>query len=127
MATFRETVRTADLGVRTEIVFGRLDAFPNPDRAGVLWLGVDEGAADLATIQSRVEVAAHRAGFPARSHMFTPHVTLSRSEQPVDVRELAKQVPTLPERMIVDAVVLFRTHPGRSHGHYSVGHAGWQR
>lgn len=113
-----EALSAADLGLRTEIAFGGLGAFPRPEGAKVLWLGVEEGAADLTAIRSRVEATARSVGFPAGDLSFTPHLTLSRPEPPVDVRGLIDRVPTLPERMAVNAVVLFRTHSGRSPGRY---------
>ena len=118
IVVLHEALSASDLGLRTEIVFGRLGAFPRPDRAGVLWLGVEEGAADLTAIRSRVEATARSAGFRAGDLSFTPHVTLSLPEPPADVRGLVDRVPALQKRMAVDAVVLFRRRLGLGLGRY---------
>jgi 2'-5' RNA ligase len=114
----RELLGTADLGPGTDIVFGRLGAFPRPDRAAVLWLGVDEGAAALTALAARVDEAVRAAGFPAETRPYAPHLTLSRLRPPVDARLLVGRVPPVRVRMAVDAVVLFRTRQGSGPGRY---------
>jgi 2'-5' RNA ligase len=114
----REALATADLGPHFDVVFGRLGAFPDPDRAGVLWLGVDEGAVALTELAARVETAARCAGFEAEGRPYAPHVTLSRLRPPVDVRPLVDRVQSVQERMAVDAIVLFRSGTGAGPGRY---------
>ena len=108
LATLREVLGTANLGPRFDVVLGRLGAFPNPDAAGVLWLGVDEGSAALTALAARLEPAAYRAGLPVVDRRFTPHLTVSWIRPPVDLRLLIGRVPALQVRMSVDAVVLYR-------------------
>lgn len=114
----REALGTADLGPRFDVVLGRLGTFPGPDRAVVLWLGVDEGTGALAALAARVESVARRTGFPSETRAFAPHVTLSRLRPPADVSRLVERVPALQERMAVDAVVLFRSGRGGGSGCY---------
>jgi len=54
-------------------------AFPNPDRARVLWLGVSRGADELARLSSRCRGAANRAGVAVDGAAFRPHLTLARA------------------------------------------------
>ena len=114
----RERRAAADLGARFDVVFGRLGAFPAPESAEVLWLGVNEGAPALAALAARVESCAREAGFPAETRPYMPHVTLSRLRPPADVRRLVERVPALREGMAVDAIVLFRRRLGGEPGRY---------
>jgi 2'-5' RNA ligase len=118
LGRLRDALGTVDLGPRADVVFGRLGAFPSPDRAVALWLGVDEGATALTMLAARAEVAARRAGFPPEGRPYVPHVTLSRLRPPEDVRRLVERVPALQERMAVDAAVLFRPRPGPGSSRY---------
>lgn len=118
LARLREELEAEELGSRAAVTFGGLGAFPRAARASVLWLGVEEGAEALRALAERVEAAARRAGFPAETRPFTPHLTLSRIQPPRDVRRLLERVPPFPERMPVDAVVLFRSRLGGGPARY---------
>ena len=118
LEALRVALVTADFEHPFDIVFGRLGAFPGPERARVLWLGVEDGRAALTALAARVEVAAREAGFPPETGPFAPHVTLSRLAPPADVRRLVDRVPSAQERMTVGAVVLFRSRPGGGPGRY---------
>lgn len=118
LARLREALEAEELGSRAAVTFGRLGAFPRPDRASVLWLGVEEGADALRALAERAEEAARSAGFPAETRPFTPHLTLARIRPPRDVRGLVERVPPFPERLPVDAVVLFRSRLGGGPARY---------
>jgi 2'-5' RNA ligase len=89
-----------------------LGAFPSPERARVLWAGVDEaGGARLTELARRVEGTAEELGFAREDRPFHPHVTLARLAAPSDVRGV---IGCCPEQMFrlswVDSVVLFESH-----------------
>lgn len=107
-----EALEATPLGPRFSVVFGGLGAFPRPKRAGVLWVGVDEGAAELKRIAALAEDAARRAGFPAERKPFSPHLTISRLNPPRDLEQVVAAAPPFGGRMEVDGVVLFRSHLG---------------
>ena len=107
-----DALTAADLGPRFEMSLGGLGAFPRPRRAGVLWVGVDDGAAELKRIAALAEEAARHAGFPAERKPFSPHLTISRLQPPRDLEEIVAATPAFGGRMEVDAVVLFRSHLG---------------
>jgi 2'-5' RNA ligase len=98
--------------------FGGLGAFPRPQRATVLWFGIDEGADDLAGVANVCEAAAVAAGFPAEGRPFHPHLTMSRIRPPVDVQPLVEDTPPFAVKMSVAAVTLFESHPGRGGPRY---------
>lgn len=118
LARLREALEAEEMGSRAAVTFGGLGAFPRPARASVLWLGVEEGADALRALAERAEAAARRAGWAAETRPFTPHLTLARIQPPRDVREIVERVPPFPERMAVDAVVLFRSHLGGGPARY---------
>jgi 2'-5' RNA ligase len=53
-------------------------AFPNPDRARVLWVGLREGGRSLATLQEGIEEALEGVGFPRERRPFAAHLTIGR-------------------------------------------------
>jgi 2'-5' RNA ligase len=107
-----DTLATAPLGPRFSMVLGGLGAFPRPRRAGVLWVGVDEGAAELKRVAALAEEAARHAGLAAERKPFSPHLTISRLNPPRDVEPLVGAAPPFGGRMEVGGVVLFRSHLG---------------
>ncbi len=92
--------------------FGGVGAFPHPQRARVLWLGVAAGAAGLRALAAAAEDAAQRAGFPAADKPFSPHLTLSRIGPPRSVAALLEGAGPVDVGMEVDEVVLYRSHLG---------------
>lgn len=59
-----------------------LGAFPNPARARVLWVGIQESGERLGMLQSAVEDAVQGVGLPAERRGFRPHLTLGRVRDP---------------------------------------------
>jgi 2'-5' RNA ligase len=54
-------------------------AFPNPDVAKVLWLGVTAGAQELGDLAMRCRNAATGCGIAVDGGRFRPHVTIARA------------------------------------------------
>jgi 2'-5' RNA ligase len=54
-------------------------AFPDPDEAKVLWLGVGEGATELGELAIRCRNAASSCGIEVDGGRFRPHVTIARA------------------------------------------------
>jgi 2'-5' RNA ligase len=107
-----------DPGPPFRVRWGGLGAFPNPRRATVLWVGLEEGAAQLAALAAVVEEAVEAAGFPPEDRPFRPHLTLSRIRPHQDVTALLDGCPSLGVAMPVDRVVLYRSHLGRGGARY---------
>lgn len=55
-------------------------AFPSPDRPRALWLGMDEGAQELAALAARLDAGLVESGWPPEERPFRPHLTLARSD-----------------------------------------------
>jgi len=106
------------LGSAFEIQLRGLGAFPRPERATVLWLGVERGAEAVNALNTGVMRALRSAGMPTEERPFYPHLTLSRIRPPGDVRALLEHAPLLDVRIMVDAVVLFRSYLGSGSPRY---------
>lgn len=113
-----DAMHAAALGDAFDVAFGGLGAFPRPVRASVLWVGVREGAAELARLASLAEVAAREAGFAAEGKAYTPHLTLSRLQPARDVRADVRGEVPLGGRMRAREVILYRSHLGGGPARY---------
>jgi RNA 2',3'-cyclic 3'-phosphodiesterase len=64
-----------------DLAVAGLGAFPSPTRPRVLWIGIEQGAAEAASLATRVDDALAGVGFEREARAFTPHVTLGRARQ----------------------------------------------
>ncbi len=71
-----------------------LGFFPNPHSPRVFWAGV-EGGPVLHALAAETEEAVTRLGVEAEKGEFSPHLTLARIKQPVQLRELREAVAGL--------------------------------
>jgi 2'-5' RNA ligase len=75
-----------------EVSVGGAGAFPNIRRPRVIWVGV-EAPSELGLIQSGVETAMARLGYPREERPFSPHLTVgrvSRNASSDDIRSITK-------------------------------------
>lgn len=94
----RDALRAAVGGVDVDpftVRLGGLGVVPDRDHVRVVWVGVREGEAALATLADAVERETVAAGVDERDHAFTPHVTLARMD---DARGKAGVQALLDER-----------------------------
>lgn len=78
-AALDRAVAAADVGP-FDARFAGLGAFPSREYIRVIWVGVQDGAAQLTTLHEHVEAELVGAGFDPADHEFTPHVTIARME-----------------------------------------------
>jgi 2'-5' RNA ligase len=101
---------------RTAFRTARLGAFPSLDHAGVLWAGIEDGAA-LPRLARSIGAAMTGLGFQVErgepgttARPFHPHVTIARLRNPRAIREI---VLPMAEQMFgdtrIDAVTLFES------------------
>ncbi|TMQ05511.1 MAG: RNA 2',3'-cyclic phosphodiesterase [Deltaproteobacteria bacterium] len=87
----------------------RLGAFPSLDNAGVLWAGIEDGAA-LTGLARSIGEAMAALGFAREARPYHPHVTLARLRSSRGIREI---VLPMAEQMFgdtrFDAVTLFES------------------
>ena len=94
-------------------------AFPNLNRARVIWIGVLEGKEKLSELAQKVEEATRPLGFPAAERAFSAHLTVGRvKNNRLSERLLAKvRACTFEAKgIIVSEVVLYQSElaPGGS-------------
>jgi 2'-5' RNA ligase len=113
-----ERLRSATCGAPFTVRFSELGAFPRPNRARILWVGVDEGAERMIHLAAIAEGAARSVGFAAETKPFKPHLTLSRMDPPVSVNTLLGSKPRFGARMTVDSLILYRSRLGGGPARY---------
>lgn len=95
--------------------------FGSGRRVRALWAGVEPQPA-LELLQRRVEAAARRAGQPAETRRFVPHVTLARMAGAVPGDAVADWISRRGAFSAgpfeVREAVLFESFPGRDGPHY---------
>jgi len=67
-----------------------LGAFPHPGRARVAWLGWGAGAGAVTALHATL---ARALAHPADRRPFSPHVTLARARDPLDLRAWLASAP----------------------------------
>jgi RNA 2',3'-cyclic 3'-phosphodiesterase len=108
----------AACGSPFSIRFSELGAFPNPKRARILWVGIDDGADRFMQLAAIAEGTARSVGLAAETKQFKPHLTLSRIDPPVAVATLLGSRPRFEIRMTVDSLVLYRSQLGGGPARY---------
>lgn len=113
----------AGVAERTEpftIQLGGAGAFPHPDQAKVLWLGLSAGGPALESLAIRCRHAANRSGIAVDRGPFRPHLTIARAAGISATRWLGA-LAALPEpRWRVEGFSLIRSQS-------LPGGAGYQR
>jgi RNA 2',3'-cyclic 3'-phosphodiesterase len=92
-------------------------AFSNSRRARVLWAGVQTDDDTLEHLAQASRAAARKSGIDTEERRFHPHVTLARSQRPVDVTAYVTALSafrTAP--WTVEHVELIASHLGQGEG-----------
>jgi 2'-5' RNA ligase len=74
---------------------GGLGFYPNPRSPRVFWCGVE--AAGLAELAADTDAATARLGIQSEKRAYSPHLTLARIREQVDLRTLHERVAGLVE------------------------------
>jgi 2'-5' RNA ligase len=78
-----------------EIAVRRVGFFPNPHHPRVFWCGL-EAPPELAALARATEDALAALGVPREDRAFSPHLTLARIKEPVNLEALREAIATLP-------------------------------
>ncbi len=93
-----------------EMTVEGVGAFPTAGRPRVLWVGI-RGCPPLLELQERIEKQFTPLGFPREDRDFTPHLTLGRVKELIDVKAcrtiLAQQQNFFAGTQRVERVILF--------------------
>ena len=72
-----------------DLQIGGIGSFPSSKRPRVLWVGI-HAPTSLASLQRMIEEGANRLGFEKEERAFSPHLTVGRIRQGIDVKEIQK-------------------------------------
>ncbi len=88
--------------------------FPAPERASVLWLGVDEPAGErLTSLSTNARHVANSVGATPDGRAFVPHLTLARLRRPVEATKWLRVLDAfVSSAWTVDEVHLVESHLG---------------
>lgn len=86
-----------------------LGRFPAGGRARVLWAGLDDDAGLLGRIARALD-AALAAEFRPETRAFSPHLTVARSDPPLELPAAFVETPMEPVGTLIGSITLFRSH-----------------
>jgi 2'-5' RNA ligase len=101
---------------------GGLGSFPNSRRPRLLWIGI-HAPADLVSLQRSIETGTSRLGYEQEERAFSPHLSIGRVRQNINLPELQKVRTALDTIQLgnigtarVDSIHLFKSDllPGGS-------------
>jgi len=97
-------------------------AFPDSSRPRVLWIGISEGAAELANLARVLDGGLQSLGWAPESRPFAPHLTLARTDGVPGADERARRLTELARDIRlswnVSRLVLYKSLLGRGPARY---------
>jgi 2'-5' RNA ligase len=120
-----EAIAAATRGVAPfRVVLSGGGAFPDSRWPRVLWIGIGEGAPQLADLARRLDEQLAPIGWPPEGRPFAPHLTLARTDGVPHADERARRLAELAEGISlgwqVDRVVLYKSIQGHGPARYEV-------
>jgi 2'-5' RNA ligase len=110
----RQAVRRVD---PLQVASGRMGAFPRPEAAQSVWLGLDDPSGDLGQLAAEVQAAVLE---PDRRRPLRAHLTIARSRarhgEPLGGWLASRVFPAV--QFVVRDVVLYRSRLGRGPARY---------
>jgi 2'-5' RNA ligase len=112
-------VRDALAGHRAfDVVLAGAGAFPEARKPRALWLGIEQGAAELGALADALDPALEPLGWPRDDRPYRPHLTVARldrssiSSSEVIADELRAAATGWRTGFRADRVVMIRSHLG---------------
>lgn len=105
-----------------DVVIGGGGAFPSAERPRAIWLGIDDGSAELSSAATALDDELAELGFERPDRPFRAHLTLARSDGvragPAVARRLIEAARTVRQPFRAEALVLFESHTGGGPSRY---------
>lgn len=96
------------------ISYGKCGVFPSPQKARVIWVGLNEGHEETLKLHEKVESAVVSLGLPPEERAYSPHLTLGRVRyqlSPAAVEAtLAENIYFKTGSAVTDGLYLFQSH-----------------
>ena len=123
VADVAAAVATAAAGVPPfDIRIAGADSFPPVGRPRTLWLDLDHGAEDLASLAGRLDDALATVGWERERRPFRAHLTLARADGvragPATVAALRAAAADLAIESPIERVVLYESITGSGRARY---------
>lgn len=90
-----------------DAVLTNVGAFPVPEAASVIWVGM-EANAQLVALAAACDAAIVNLGFAAMAEPFVPHVTFARLAEPSNLGPWLASAPPVSGRWHVSSLALFQ-------------------
>ncbi len=88
----------------------KINAFPCIRKAGVLIIGIKEGADRLFEIYNVIESKLEELGIPKDRRAFTPHITVARIKKPLNIeRSVVPDLPIFEEYVECNSISLYES------------------
>jgi len=102
-----------------DVVFRGCGAFPSIENPRSVWIGVEEGAEEVAIVHEAIDIALKQLRFPRETRRFRPHLTLGRIRQSGSAtaelaRVIAENADFDADFSVVDEVVTFASFQDKS-------------
>ena len=91
----RRVLTSVPIAGAIDITVKGLGWFPNPRRPRVFWAGV-EGGEPLGTLAQATEQVAAELGVPVEERAYSPHLTLARIREAIQLERLHQTIESLP-------------------------------
>ena len=80
------------------VILNKVGAFPHLNHPKVLYVGVNEGFAELTQIQEKLENKLYERGYSRENRRYTPHLTLARSRKNTNFNILSDKLKNFAEK-----------------------------
>jgi len=99
----------------------RVGFFPNPLSPRVFWCGIEAPGLEILAVAT--DRATSALGIPSEERAFSPHLTLARIKERLDLQPLREAIAALPSldfgSFDLDRFFLYLSRPGRSGSVYT--------
>ncbi len=94
------------------ISINKVLAFPSLRKAKVIWTNVDKNSGIIKKIFEDLENSLSGAGFAKEEREYTPHITMARVKDGVDISSISEQLK-FEHKTKIESVILFKSelHP----------------
>lgn len=95
------------------IALTNLGAFPSLKSPRVIWIGSENGSAELLELANLIEALLVKLGFPGEKREFSCHLTLGRAKSSLNKESLSEKISQIkfgsPLRQDVKSIVIFKS------------------
>ncbi|HKU41453.1 MAG TPA: RNA 2',3'-cyclic phosphodiesterase, partial [Polyangiales bacterium] len=95
-------------------------AFPRASRASVLWVGVEDGAAELCALAERLNERLAQRGVAREVRAFVPHLTIARAKRPLRLTAAVESLRSIRAQGWIEEIELVKSRLGGAEATHEV-------